>query len=92
MHGSVADRAYSGEKARQVCLKRGIRLEVPPKRNHKQPQSYDQVLYRRRNVVERLVGRLKRNRRIATRYEKRACYYTAMLTIALILEWLSPAC
>jgi transposase len=38
--------------------------------------------------VERLVNRLKQFRRIATRYEKRAVNYLAMLTIAAILLWL----
>jgi transposase len=38
--------------------------------------------------VERLVNRLKQFRRIATRYEKRAVNYLAMLTIAGIMLWL----
>ena len=84
----LADRAYSGYKAHQLCHRRGIRLIVPPKRDHKRPRSYDRDLYRRRNVIERLVGRLKRSRRIATRFEKRACYYEAMVTIACVMEWL----
>ena len=36
--------------------------------------------YRERNRVERLINRLKQNRRIATRYEKYAVNYLAMLT------------
>lgn len=84
----LADRAYSGDKAYRLCRRRGIRLVVPPKRDHKRPRSYDRGLYRKRNVIERLVGRLKRSRRIATRYEKRACYYEAMVTIAFLMEWL----
>ncbi|GGO28103.1 hypothetical protein GCM10008949_20410 [Deinococcus humi] len=39
-------------------------------------------------VLERLVGRLKRSRRIATWFEKRACDYEAMVTIACVMEWL----
>ena len=42
----------------------------------------------RRNIVERLINRLKQWRRIATRYEKRAANYRAMVTIAAILLWL----
>jgi len=38
--------------------------------------------------VERLVNRLKQFRRVATRYEKRAVNYLAMVTIAAILLWL----
>ena len=49
---------------------------------------FDKAAYRKRNVVERLVNRLKHFRRIATRYEKRAVNYRAMLTIAAIMLWL----
>jgi transposase len=43
---------------------------------------------RKRNRIERLVNQLKRHRRIATRYEKRAAHYLAMLTLASLLLWL----
>jgi len=45
-------------------------------------------VYRERNRVERLMNRLKQFRRIATRYEKRAATYLAMVTLAAILLWL----
>jgi transposase len=48
----------------------------------------DREAYRERNVVERLINRLKQWRRIATRYEKRAANYQAMVTLAAILLWL----
>jgi transposase len=50
---------------------------------------FDEVAYRKRNVVERLVNRRKQFRRIATRYEKRTVNYVGMLTIAAIVLWLS---
>ncbi len=49
---------------------------------------FDTAACRKRNVVERLITRLKQFRRIATRYEKRAINYLAMLTIAAIMLWL----
>lgn len=45
-------------------------------------------LYRERNRVERLINRLKQYRRIATRYEKYAVNYMAMLMIGAIRLWL----
>jgi transposase len=48
----------------------------------------DWVLYRERNVVERLVGWLKQYRRIATRYEKLAASYLAFVQLAAIRIWL----
>jgi transposase len=41
-----------------------------------------------RNLVERLINRLKHFRRVATRYEKRAENYEAMLKLAAIKIWL----
>ena len=49
---------------------------------------HDRAAYRLRNRVERLINRLKQFRRIATRYEKRAANYLAMLTIGMILLWI----
>jgi transposase len=45
-------------------------------------------LYRERNAVERLVGRLKEYRRIATRYDKLAASYLAFVQLAAIRMWL----
>ncbi|MBW3624184.1 MAG: transposase, partial [Armatimonadetes bacterium] len=45
--------------------------------------------YRHRNVVERCFLRLKQWRRIATRYDKRAETYLALLSLASIILWLS---
>jgi len=42
-------------------------------------------VYRTRNRIERLINRLKQHRRVATRYEKRAENYQAMLMIATIM-------
>ena len=43
--------------------------------------------YAKRNVVERCILRLKQFRRVATRYEKRAEHFLAMVTLAAIILW-----
>ena len=48
----------------------------------------DTALYTQRNRVERLVGRLKEFRRVATRFEKRAVHFLAVVTLAAVLLWL----
>jgi transposase len=48
----------------------------------------DRELYRQRNLVERCVNRLKQWRRIATRYDKRAHNYLALLMMAATMIWL----
>ena len=63
-------------------------MVIPTKADQAPDPAFDQVAYRERNVVERLINRLKQWRRVATRYEKRAPSYHAMLTLAAILLWL----
>ena len=73
----------------QALLEQGA-LKQPHGRPRKRPKRIvaDKAIYRQRNPVARFFNRLKQNRRIATRYEKRAVNYLAMLTIAAILMWL----
>jgi transposase len=61
---------------------RGIQPVIPPRSNRKTPIEYDREAYKRRNLIERCVNRLKQFRRIATRYEKTARAYLSMLCIA----------
>jgi len=46
-----------------VCIK--------PRANRKSRKRYNRAIYRHRNQIERFFGRIKRCRRIATRYEKK---------------------
>ena len=84
----VGDKAYSSGKIRRYLRRRGICLTIPRKRNERRTGSFDRAIYRQRNRVERAINRLKQFRRVATRYEKRAENYLAMLTIAAIVLWL----
>jgi transposase len=68
----VGDRGYSGRPTRDDLRRRGISPVIPQLRTEKMPRLMDWALYRERNVVARLVGKLKEYRRIATRYEKLA--------------------
>ncbi len=67
--------------------RRGIRITIPHKRNECRRGPFDRQAYRARNKIERMFNRLKQWRRIATRYEKRAGNYLAMLTIVATLLW-----
>jgi transposase len=87
----VGDKGYSSRKFRQFLRRRGMRYTIARKVNEHRGGSFDKAVYRQRNRVERLINRLKQFRRIATRYEKRAANYEAMLTLASILLWLSFA-
>lgn len=48
---------------------------------------FDREQYRRRNIIEHAVGGLKNLRRIATRPEKLAVHFEAMITIALVARY-----
>ncbi len=84
----VGDRGYTGRPARDFLRRRGIAAVIPQLRTERTPRIVDRNLYRERNVIERLVGRLKEYRRIATRYDKLAASYLAFVQLAAIRMWL----
>ncbi|OLT60059.1 IS5 family transposase [Moorena bouillonii PNG] len=84
----LGDKGYSSKTIREKLRRRGTTPIIPRKSNEKKRERFNRGLYRERNRIERLINRLKQNRRIATRYEKYAVNYLAMLTIASILLWL----
>jgi len=66
-------------------LNHGIRLRIYPTRsNRKTPRSYDETIYKERNLIKRLFNRLKNIRRLAARFEKSTSNYKAVVTIACI--------
>jgi transposase len=80
----AGDKGYSSRKIRRYLRKRGIGVVIPRQKRERRSR-FDKTAYKKRNVVERLVNRLKQFRRIATRYEKRAANYLGMLTVASIV-------
>jgi transposase len=84
----VGDKGYSSKHIRSYLRQRGIGIVIPRRKDERRRGPFDKAAYRQRNVVERLIARLKQYRRIATRYEKRAANYLGMLTLAAIMLWL----
>jgi transposase len=83
----VGDKAFAGRPAREHLQRRRIGAVIPAKTGERRRPGFDREAYRARNRVERLFNRLKQFRRIATRYEKRAANYLAMLHLGAILIW-----
>ena len=81
----VGDKAYSRRHIRGYWRRRGIPITIPHKENEHRSGPFDRAIYRLRERVERLINRLKQNRRIATRYDKCAENYRAMWLIAATL-------
>jgi len=84
----VGDKGYSARRIRAYARRRGMRITIPRRSNEPRRGPFDKAIYRQRNRVERLIGRMKQYRRLATRYEKRAENYRAMWIIAAIILWL----
>lgn len=82
----LMDRAYEGDDTRALAVELGYIPVVPPKSNRKNPWDYDKQLYRQRNQVERLFRRLKRFRRIFTRYDKLDVVFLSFVYFALIVD------
>lgn len=80
------DRAYEGENVREAAVKMGFAPVVPPKKNRKDPWEYDKERYKRRNEIERYFLRLKRFRRIFTRYDKLDVMFSGFIYFAMVVD------
>lgn len=80
----AGDKGYYGKSLIHSLCARGIKPIIPNHMRKTQAKTFPREQYRRRNVVERTIGMLKHCRRIATRYEKLALSYLAMLKLGII--------
>jgi transposase len=85
----VADKGYDSEALRRYCDRHHMKPIIPQRRMRRKPRpglprGFDKPKYRERNAVERCIGWLKELRRIATRYDKLARSFRAMVCLACI--------
>lgn len=86
------DKGYRAEWIDEYLLELGINPVIPSKENEDRaarPVEFDKEAYRRRNIVERLIGWLKESRRIFSRFEKTAKNFGGMIKLAFIRQYLS---
>ncbi len=83
----VADRGLSSHAFREHIWNLGARPAIPPKANEA-PVACPPWIYRNRERVERLWGRLKEWRAVATRYEKTARSFLGVLCLAATIDWI----
>ncbi len=84
----LGDQAYESDDIRAQIEEAGAIANIPPKANRRAPPPFDAELYKQYNLIERFFNKIKHFRRIATRYEKRASNYLAMIKLAAIRIWL----
>ena len=85
------DKGYRADWIDEYLLALGIKPVIPSKETDNRdarPVEFDRELYRERNIVERLIGWLKENRRIFSRFEKTAKNFGGMLKMAFIQQYL----
>jgi transposase len=84
----LADKAYDTDAIRADLKQRRIKPVIPPKSNRIKTIRYSKRLYRQRNCIERVLGHLKINRAVATRYDQLAESFLSMLFIASARYWI----
>ena len=85
-HILIADRAYEDTQTRKIMSEQGFIPVVPPKKNRKQTWKYDKELYKCRNEIERYFCRLKRFRKVFTRYDKLDIMFISVIRLAMIFD------
>jgi transposase len=80
----AGDKGYSYPRVRRHLRRLAIKSVIPTRKDQKKRPGFDKAMYRRRNVVERCIGWLKGRRRLATRFEKLAENFLAMVKLAML--------
>ena len=84
----IADKGYDAQHFIEYLAGEGMVAVVPARANRKAPRDYDTHLYKERHVVECCIGKIKRYRRIFSRFDKLASRYLGFLQFAAALIWL----
>lgn len=84
----MADTAYGSDRLRNAIADKGAVAVIPNNPSRAQKYPLDKHLYAQRHLIECRFSRLKQFRRVATRFEKTAENYLAVVTIAAIVLWI----
>jgi len=83
----MADTAYDSDRLRASIAAKGALAVIPNNPSRAQKYPLDKHLYAQRHLVECCFARLKQFRRVATRFEKTARNYFAVIILAAIVIW-----
>ena len=76
------DTGFGSDAVRARLNAQGSTAVIPANPSRSTPVAHDEHLYRERHLVECFTNKIKHFRRIATRYEKTARNFLAMITLA----------
>ena len=83
----IADKAYDAHAVLDHIEAIGARPIIPKRSRMNRIRAFDPEIYKRRNIIERTIGKLKQLRRIATRYDRLPQNYLASLYLASLAFW-----
>lgn len=90
----AGDKGYRANWIDEMLIEMEITPVIPSKENEdrdKRLVEFDKEKYRKRNIVERLIGWLKECRRVFSRYEKTAINYCGIIKMAIVQRYLKIA-
>jgi transposase len=80
----AGDKGYSYPEVRGGLKRHRIQAVIPTRKDQPRDESFDKAAYRRRSLIEQVVGWFKECRALGTRYEKLAVNYVAVWIVAMI--------
>lgn len=81
----LADAAYDSDALRQLIRRMGACACIRPNPTRKRKRQYSRRRYKHRNVIERFFCRIRRCRRVAMRYEKKAENFAGFVYLAAFI-------
>jgi transposase len=84
----LADKAYDSNALRGLIASIDAEAVIPCNPTRRKLIPYDFEAYKLRNTIERCFNKLKRFRRIATRFDRRAAYFLGFLQLAAAMIWI----
>lgn len=85
----VGDKGYDSDELVAIIEATGAEAVIPPRANRTERRAYDKETYKERNLVERFFNKIKNCRRVATRYDKTATSFLAIVCLAATMVLLA---
>ena len=83
------NKGFDSAAFREDLVRTGAMVCIPPRSTRRTDYYFSRLLYKHRHTVENFFCRIKRHRRIATRYEKLAVTFLGFVYLAAIIDWIT---